>query len=638
MRRDQAEARIRDYLAEHLEMVEPGLNLVRKEEVLRNDWGAKGFVDIFAHDTQGRLVIIEIKQSDAASRTAITELSKYAALIRDKFLVKHQEYRLIVLSTEWHELLTPYSEFARATNYNISAGKILLSDDGNPTTIEPVKPAELASERNILPRHHIWEFTDEAAARAAMPKLAKRIQSYGIADFVIIQLVLNDNADSITHLLYVAQLEKSFEEYMEIIRKRFSAEELEEFEQWLSDITEPGDRVAEAGDKAMYASSADQSASRELGSAGYQIAHPEKARYWFDKKKSGGWKVSRFGRFDDPYLSDDQIIKELIGHSGESKFFVNMTVVIASRPETAALLNAVDSAFFFNPAWRTAVQDLLKYAQYTNAKSFSLQAFVNDDIVRSLAGLASGLSVFMPCLEIKIEHPDETENFAGRIEWNGVTASAEEIGQEHFRGALENYLIFHHLGMDRAVNEDVMSALGLTYTLWRVGEKSSRIRVRGASFSESKMPSLRPIADLVSQRKGPVPTFAKLLMECDFSFSNKAKAVRAQALEALMNDTEAFEVSEQELKTTLDDAMIRKDLYWIGDLEQCDVCKRPFDNVEFMVDASLKQGTWGCVCALCFKIFGQGIGIGYGQVYQKNAEGWLQIAGGFPENEGEDEL
>lgn len=637
MPRDQAEARIRDYLAERLDLVEPGLTLIKKEEVLPNDRGAKGFVDIFARDAQGRLVIIEIKRSDAAARSAITELSKYAALIRGKFLVKHQEYRLIVLSTEWHELLTPYTEFARATNYAISAGKIILSGEGNPTIIEPVEPAELPSERRILPRHH-WEFMDEATARAAVPKLANRIQGYGIADFVIVLLDLHDNPDGVTHFLYVGQLEKSFDDYMDIVRKRFSGEELEEFEHWLSDITELSDRLGEAGDKAMEASSADLSARCDFGSASYQIAHPEKARYWFDEKKTGGWEIFRFGRFVDPYLSDDQIIKELIGHGGESSYFVNMAASLGSRPETAALLGAVESAFFFNPAWRTAVQDLLKYAQSAKAKSLSLRAFVNDDIVRSLAGLATGLSGYMPRLEIEIEHPDRIENFVGRIEWNGATASADEIAREHFDGDLGNYLLFHHFGMDRTVNEDVMSALGLTYTLWRVDEGPLRVRVRGASFSESKIPGLRPITDLVRQDDGPVPAFANLLLECDFGFSNEAQTVRAQALEALMNDREAFEASEQELKATRDDAMVRKQLHWSGDLEQCDVCKRPFDDAELMVDASLRLGAWGCVCALCFKIFGQGIGIGYGQVYQKIDEGWLQIAGGFAENEGEDEL
>ncbi len=636
MPRDKAEARIRDHLAEHLDVIEPGLTLVKKEEVLPNDGGAKGFVDIFARDAQGRLAIIEIKRSDAAARSAITELAKYAALIRGKFLVKHQEYRLIILSTEWHELLTPYSEFARATDYAIAGGRIVLSDQGTPIAIEPVEPARLPAERRILPRHHIWEFMDEATARAAVARLAHRFQGYGVADFVIVLLDVHDNPDGVASILYVGQLEQGFDDYMAIVRRRFFGKELEEFEAWIADLKEPSDRLGEAGDKALEASSAEMSARHTLGSAGYQIAHPEKARFWLDGGRARVSAVFRFGRFVDPYLSDDRIIKELIGHEGESSYFVDMTAAPASRPETAALLKAVDSAFFFNAAWRTAVRDLLHYARSAGARSLTLRAFVNDDIVRSLAGLATGLTGYTPRLDVRIEHPGRSEAFAGRIEWNGASASADEIAREHFDGDLGNYLFFHHLGQDRAVNEDVMTALGLSYTVWRVGEEASRVRVRGAGLSEARIPGLRPISDLVSRDDGPVPIFARLLLRCDLGFRREVETVRARALDAFMSDPEAFAASERQLKATRDAAVVRNHLHWSGDPEQCAVCERPFREVDIMADASLTLGGWGCVCARCFAIFGHGIGIGRGQIYQKTDEGWLQIAGGLSEDEAED--
>lgn len=57
----KSEADIRDFLAKNLDMIEPGLMLQKKEQYLKNDNGASGFVDIFARDQKGRIVIIEIK-------------------------------------------------------------------------------------------------------------------------------------------------------------------------------------------------------------------------------------------------------------------------------------------------------------------------------------------------------------------------------------------------------------------------------------------------------------------------------------------------------------------------------------------------------------------------------------------------
>ena len=103
------EAEIRDFLAKNPEIIERGMAVVKAEEFLPNDQGARGFVDLFCRDKSGKYVIVEIKRSDASSREAITELYKYTSLLKKKYLLNNTEIRLIVSSTHWHELLTPYS-------------------------------------------------------------------------------------------------------------------------------------------------------------------------------------------------------------------------------------------------------------------------------------------------------------------------------------------------------------------------------------------------------------------------------------------------------------------------------------------------------------------------------------------------
>ncbi len=51
------EATIRDYLADHLDVLESGLTLIQKEYPLRNPTGSKGYIDILARDVLGNRVI-----------------------------------------------------------------------------------------------------------------------------------------------------------------------------------------------------------------------------------------------------------------------------------------------------------------------------------------------------------------------------------------------------------------------------------------------------------------------------------------------------------------------------------------------------------------------------------------------------
>lgn len=62
-------------------------------------------------------------------------------------------------------------------------------------------------------------------------------------------------------------------------------------------------------------------------------------------------------------------------------------------------------------------------------------------------------------------------------------------------------------------------------------------------------------------------------------------------------------------------------------MERCNLCKRPFADARFMIDAHLKEGIGACVCAVCFAEHGIGLRCGKGQLYERTSEGWLLVAG-----------
>ncbi len=66
------EAEIRDVLASHPELIEPGLRVVAVEKKV----GRSGYADIYAVDASGRHVIIEVKRV-TAGREAVEQLKRY---------------------------------------------------------------------------------------------------------------------------------------------------------------------------------------------------------------------------------------------------------------------------------------------------------------------------------------------------------------------------------------------------------------------------------------------------------------------------------------------------------------------------------------------------------------------------------
>jgi len=60
-------------------LVEPGLKLISEERKM----GDSGFTDVYAEDSSGRLVVIEIKRN-AASRDAALQLNRYVETLRKK--------------------------------------------------------------------------------------------------------------------------------------------------------------------------------------------------------------------------------------------------------------------------------------------------------------------------------------------------------------------------------------------------------------------------------------------------------------------------------------------------------------------------------------------------------------------------
>ncbi len=56
-----------------------------------------------------------------------------------------------------------------------------------------------------------------------------------------------------------------------------------------------------------------------------------------------------------------------------------------------------------------------------------------------------------------------------------------------------------------------------------------------------------------------------------------------------------------------------------------------------MIDGKLQDhGAWACMCADCFRFFGEGIAWGQGQLYLRTPHGWLLVGGSIDDSDMED--
>lgn len=68
--------------------------------------------------------------------------------------------------------------------------------------------------------------------------------------------------------------------------------------------------------------------------------------------------------------------------------------------------------------------------------------------------------------------------------------------------------------------------------------------------------------------------------------------------------------------------------YYMGAPEVCDICKISFRNQKYMIDGAMKPSRIGaCMCPKCYHAYGVGIGWGIGQLYLRENNRWLLVAG-----------
>jgi hypothetical protein len=512
--RERIEEQIRDKLIKRLDLIEAGLTLIKDEYHVKNPNGADGFIDIFAKDSKGNLVIIELKRSDAAAREAITELSKYIALIRRIKNIKNSEVRLVVVSTEWIELFVPFSEFYNATTYQLEGYKLLIDSNNTPVKAVRVAPLPDVSGRNICRRHFIRYYKTDDDFKQAEKSIVEQAKHLGIEDFLIAKFYLNftDNYYGSTRVLYWAQQLKSREFYIQQLSHHIDKEELSEFLEGISEMDEDDslDELANRLDDQI-----------EVDCETAEIGHPEKL---VQRLSDNLWtlsSISKYGVFnEDDRLTNDLLLMDLKGYTGSSFVFYFASTSTDNRSKIEEILKGVDTCLFHNDVWRHKIKDIINYASNKPDCCLTIHVFSKDDMLETLwLSAANNPYEWTPSFLLVIDpnNGETAEIFIGTIVWNGNKVNLEQTITEVYE-TFDSYLFHRHFGSQRTKDTNLMNQMGLEYqvdmtTISPTGKDFKRnISVRGKSISEIATKSI-PFLNFLNTQKDIVNKVVRMFNE-----------------------------------------------------------------------------------------------------------------------------
>jgi hypothetical protein len=405
---NRLEDKIRDYLADHLELLETRLSFVDKEYVLSSPFGAGGRIDILARDICGNVVIIEIKRSDQAARDALNEIHKYTALFRVSQGIDESRIRLIVVSTDWHELRLPLSEFADITPYPVDAISIVALPDGVITSASRVELVKKVAALKVSRVQCIYLYQSASTGDDRLRKLVAAVKAAGIEDFSIFRCEYKENKEEVVYpyahyLCFSSPIPSLASVDLGKLKARI---------EWEDDLDEPDENFVAYVNKAI------------LGSyEGVEIGYPEKLTTML-----GEWSISvsiRSGRVDRnrSVLEDDEIIALAQAIDGGSQIYLGKITSPRFEASWNQLPLDLEPVLRGNERWQKTIPKYLNEIRVEAPTAIVSVAVYNPtNIFFSLYRIASDQD-YSKCPRLEIVFEDsvagEVRVLMGFLGWDG---------------------------------------------------------------------------------------------------------------------------------------------------------------------------------------------------------------------------
>ncbi|TJZ88857.1 DUF91 domain-containing protein [Paracoccus gahaiensis] len=488
------EATIRDNLANNISILENGIVLDKKEKFIPNSLGTRSFIDIVAHDKNGKIVLIEVKKTKQAEREAIHEVLKYIEGVKQHLRLKEDEIRVFVVSPSWEELIIPFSSFVERTTCHVEGFKLHLTATGEVTKVELIQPLKMFGDRFIAPWHELRYYLDETRCEDAVKKFEILCAEKGLENYVLLELHPSDGHEAglsspkqgtmrktigmmyssepcdvplplYKRALYFAMQQLNEPEYIDILEKK--SEDAADTLEFLDEMTDAEERIFTLHEAVCEL-------SPHAPSDFFEIAYPAKltSRLLMDD----GWivgRIYRYGAFkrNIGILSDDQIVKEIGGGEGSSYQRYLKKFSPSSKTQVAEVLNGVERCLSDNPAWRKQIAEVIReIATVRDSNEAEISLFHPSTALLTfyLAAKENSPQQYVPNYHLIRKVGSKDILIYGCLVWDGSISTLRSVMQKHYNNSASEILNPLLWGGYDSLDNKVMRTIGFRYKTFRV--------------------------------------------------------------------------------------------------------------------------------------------------------------------------
>jgi hypothetical protein len=488
----QTEDDIRDFLSANVGCIEPGLVFRKKELYIPNELGTRSFIDLVATDLRGHWVLIELKRSAAASREAIHEILKYVEGVKKYLAVRDHELRVIIASTEWKELLIPFSKLVEQTQIAIAGVHLVVSDSS--ITGEPVAVLPVEHGRILAPWCDLNYCSSETEVEQAIRDYESRNELKGLNDYLLLVLHSQD-AHPAPHeakmrLLFTGipvdeQIAPDAEHltfpqiasYSHILY--FSSQMLREDDYWAI-LSKDADTIGghreiadglEGDELSCYLHESVHSMGEPVHRAYFEIGNPAKLAALLDLEEWEPVKLLRYGAFRrNSVLTDETLMEELRGNAGETGQKFKRVFAISNVAEVSSARNGVLGCLENNYAWRTAINLALDEvaADYPDARVDMRLFHPSTGLLTVYYSLTMPDGIYVPDYSM-VAFIGETpvRVYTGWLRGVGAPRPLHSIIDEFFHGQIGELLMTMTWGGCTPSDAPLLEACGFQYASFR---------------------------------------------------------------------------------------------------------------------------------------------------------------------------
>lgn len=454
------EFKIRDYLADHLDRLEQELSLIQKEFPLNNPLGSSGKVDILARDKYGLHVIIEIKRSNQASRQALHELHKYVALYQTNMGISSSEIRCIIISTTWHELLVPFSEYFYSSVHSVEGYEIKVDVNGKILESKKIEPIKTEDELKLCPEHSVYLFDTQLPIKTAVNQCFEGLNHLGIKDFCILEIAYNGQSKAVIYPYGIYVVISAF-------NKTEKAKHANKYD------IDPSEYSPDESPFFIEETLLSNLSKFIAVDYSYEIGYPEKFTSIMEN-----WKVlsvHRYGRLkkSEKIIEDFELLQMISGFKGQNAYYYQGFSTPAHKKHWNSAVENSKYTLIGNNDWIKIIDWFSSSIELLSTRSEVSFIFFNpSNIIGSLYKFYNtGQPSYLPHFEIVVVSEDGTKTclLSGHITWDGtvVDKNIETIIKPFFMDPFD-FLISMHQGSVYEYDSLIMKRIGLRYSQYLV--------------------------------------------------------------------------------------------------------------------------------------------------------------------------